>query len=196
MSATESGFRDFYQEYMQETHDCLDMVSYDEMQTVCEVLWQAYRAGKRAWVIGNGGSAATAIHFACCLSQGTAVEGKKPFRSEALVSNIAFLTAVGNDHGYDKVFEYQLRNCMSEGDVVIAISCSGNSPNVVAAVDYANSWGGITVSFLGFSGGKLRETSHHVVHIDNFNYGQVETVHMSLAHLLSQHLKDRILLEG
>lgn len=192
MSATETAFAPFFQHYMQETHDCLSRISAGEMAEAVDCLWQAYLAGSRVWVAGNGGSASTAIHFACCLTQGTMVDGKPPFRAEALVGNIANLTAIANDHGYEHVFAYQLRNCLSAGDVVIAVSCSGNSPNVVAAVEYANAMGAETISFLGFSGGRLKEISRHTVYLDNHNYGQVETVHLSLAHLISQYLKERI----
>jgi D-sedoheptulose 7-phosphate isomerase len=111
------------------------------------------------------------------------------------VGNVASMTAIANDFNFDLVFTRQLETCFEPGDILVAISCSGNSPNVVSAAHYAKSAGGKVLSFLGFSGGKLREISDKVIFVDNYNYGQVETVHVSLGHLISQFLKERILAE-
>ena len=192
MSATKETFEDFYVSYMKETHECLNLVSRIEVEATVELLWKAYTTGNHVWVAGNGGSATNAIHFACCLSQGTMVNGKRPLRCESLVGNIANFTATANDWGYEQVFVKQLENCLNPNDIFIAISCSGNSPNMVAACDYAHHHGGHVISLLGFGGGKMRDLSHQVIYIDNYNYGQVETIHISLAHLISQYLKSRI----
>lgn len=192
MSVTDLSFANFYATYLEDARRCLDLISCDEVERVVESLWKTYVARNRIWIAGNGGSATTAIHMACCLSQGTMIAGKAPLRAEALVSNISFLTAVANDHGYEHVFEYQLMNCMSADDLFIAISCSGNSPNVVAAAEYARKNGGHVIGLLGFSGGKLRELAHESIYIDNYDYGQVETVHLFVSHLISQYLKKRM----
>jgi D-sedoheptulose 7-phosphate isomerase len=192
MSVIHKPFADFYKAFAQEAHACIDLVKLPELQAVVEALWQAYKNGKRVYVAGNGGSAATAIHIASCLGHGTMVAGKKPFRSETLCGNITCITAVGNDFGYEHVFTKQLENQMESGDVLIVISCSGNSPNVVAAAEYARANGGVVISLLGFGGGKLKELSHHSVYIENYNYGQVETLHLMLGHLISQYIKERI----
>ncbi len=192
MSATNDSFADFCAAYMKEAHRCLDLISSQDLDDVVVSLWKAYERRSRVWVAGNGGSATTAVHMACCLSQGTMVEGKSPLRAEALVSNISFLTAVANDHGYDHVFEYQLCNCLSPGDIFIAISCSGNSPNVVLAAEYAKQGGAHTIGLLGFGGGKLLEICHQSIYIENYNYGHVESAHLFISHLISQYLKHRI----
>lgn len=192
MSATEDSFADFCAAYMKEAHQCLDLISRQDLDAIIASLWKAYEQRSRVWIAGNGGSATTALHMACCLSQGTMVEGKPPFRAEALVSNISFLTAVANDHGYDHVFAYQLRNCLSAGDIFIAISCSGNSPNVVAGAEYAKRAGGHTIGLLGFGGGKLLQICHQSLYIENYNYGHVESAHVFISHLISQYLKQRI----
>jgi len=192
MSVTYEKFADYYKSYAAEAHACIDLIKMSEVEAVVEMLWQAYRSGNRIWVAGNGGSAATAIHISSCLSHGTMVEGKPPLRAESLCGNITLITAVGNDFGYEHVFTKYLENQMSAGDILIAISCSGNSPNVVSAAQYARANGGKVISLIGFGGGKLKELSHQSIYIENYNYGQVETVHMMLGHLFSQYLKERI----
>jgi len=177
---------------MKDAHHCLDLISWHDLDEVVASLWKAYERRNRVWIAGNGGSATTAVHMACCLSQGTMVEGKPPLRAESLVSNISFLTAVANDHGYDHIFEYQLLNCLSPGDIFIAISCSGNSPNVVAGAECAKQSGGHVIGLLGFSGGKLLQICHQSIYIENYNYGHVESAHLFIYHMISQYLKQRI----
>jgi D-sedoheptulose 7-phosphate isomerase len=195
MSVTNTEFKAFYRAYMQETHDLLDIVREHEIEAAVDMLWAAYKNNKHVYVAGNGGSAATAIHFSCCLSTGLMVPGKRGIKSEALVGNIASMTALANDFNYDLIFTRQLENALDPGDVFVAISCSGNSPNVVSAAEYAKAAGGQVLSFLGFSGGKLRDLSDAVIYVENHNYGQVETIHVSLGHLIAQFLKQRILAE-
>lgn len=185
-------FEDFYGSYMKETHDCLSQIMASEVKSVADLLWSAYKSSNQVWVAGNGGSATNAIHLANCLSQGTMTENKRAFRCESLVGNIANLTAAANDWGYEQVFVKQLENCFSPNDVFIAISCSGNSPNMVSACEYVRKQAGHVICFLGFDGGKMRDLAHRVIYINNHNYGQVETIHLSLGHLISQYLKYRI----
>jgi D-sedoheptulose 7-phosphate isomerase len=107
--------------------------------------------------MGNGGSASTASHFACDLGKGTIIEGKPRFRVISLNDNISLITALSNDCGYEEVFREQLMNLVNTGDIVIGITGSGNSPNVLKAMEYARSRGAVTIGFIGFDGGKLRE---------------------------------------
>jgi len=193
MSQTDNQFREFYGAYLSAAHSCLDTVEIADVQAVVDALWEAYKSRKRVYVAGNGGSAANAIHFACCLSQGTMVEGKPPLRAESLLGNTCFLTAVANDNGFEHVFHRQLQTCLEPGDAFIALSCSGNSPNVVSAMEYAQKIGAHTIAFLGFAGGLLKQLAQHTVYVENYNYGQVETLHLHLAHLISQQLKQRIM---
>ncbi len=193
MSVTEvDQFATYFKEYMEETKTLLDMVEKEGCKDAVTALFQAWQRDATVFVMGNGGSATNAMHFANCLSQGTYTPGKKPLRAQALVDNLCTVTAVSNDFGYDQAFAKQLEMCMRPGDLVVGMSCSGNSPNVVNAFEYARTHGIFTIGFLGFSGGKMRSLSDCVIYIDNHNYGQVETIHMSVGHLISQRLKEAI----
>lgn len=177
---------------MQETRKLLDQIKEEEVYGAVGALYQCWQRDNTVFVVGNGGSATTALHFANCLSQGTYTKGKKPLKAQALVDNLCTITAVSNDFGYDQAFSKQLEMVMRPKDVVVGISCSGNSPNVVNAFSYAQANDVVTIGFLGFSGGKMRELSDHFIYVDDYNYGQVESVHLSIGHLISQHLKDLI----
>lgn len=143
------------------------------------------------WVAGNGGSAAIADHTVCDTSKGTHVEGKPPLRSVSLAANGPMITALANDISYEKVFSEQLKYYLQDGDAVLLVSSSGNSPNVVDACRYANERGVPTIAFVGFKGGKLAELAKHVVWIKVDNYGIVEDAHQSLVHVLTQYLRAR-----
>jgi|SRR5688572_10975216 D-sedoheptulose 7-phosphate isomerase len=143
------------------------------------------------WVAGNGGSAAIADHTVCDTSKGTHVEGKPPLRSVSLAANGPMITALANDISYEKVFSEQLKYYLQDGDAVLLVSSSGNSPNVVDACRYANERGVPTIAFVGFKGGKLAELAKHVVWIKIDNYGIVEDAHQSLIHVLTQYLRAR-----
>lgn len=151
------------------------------------------RAGKQVFFIGNGGSAATASHFANDLGKGARVEGAVPFRALSLADNVSLITALANDEGYDRVFVAQLEMLLGEGDVVIGISASGNSPNVVRALEYANARGARTVAVTGFDGGAMRAIAGLSVHLETpkGEYGPVEDFHMILDHLVTSYLKMR-----
>jgi D-sedoheptulose 7-phosphate isomerase len=157
--------------------------------SVAQALLDARERGARIFVLGNGGSAATASHFANDIGIGTRT-WDRPFHIVSLSDNAAVITAIANDYGYDQVFTRQLAIQMLPGDVVIAISASGNSPNVVAAVEYANRAGGVTVGLTGFDGGRLRRLARLGVHVPTSKgeYGPVEDVHMVLDHLLTGYL--------
>jgi D-sedoheptulose 7-phosphate isomerase len=158
-----------------------------------DILLSARERGARIFFCGNGGSAATASHFANDLGIGTRTPSK-PFRAIALTDNAAAITAIANDDGYDAVFVQQLQALMQKDDVVVAISASGNSSNVVRAVEYANARGAITVALTGFDGGRLRGLASLAVHVptEKGEYGPVEDVHMVLDHLVGTYLMRRV----
>lgn len=143
-----------------------------------EVLESAGRDGRTVFTLGNGGSAAVAAHWVNDLGVNTVVPGRPGFRVIGLADNVSALTAVGNDLDFSQVFTVQLKAAMSRGDVVIALSVSGMSPNVVDAVEYANAEGGLTVGFTGMDGGKLRDIAQLPIHTpsDNDEYGPIEDV--------------------
>ncbi len=175
-----------YLEYLKEVLGKLDEAP---IAAFTESLLKARDRGARIFFIGNGGSAATASHFANDLSIGTQ-SWKRPFRVISLTDNLAVITAIANDRSYDDIFLEQLKAQLSPGDVVVAISASGNSPNVVKAIEYANTQGAVTVGLTGFDGGKLRQISQIGIHSETNKgeYGPVEDVHLIVNHLIGSFL--------
>ena len=129
----------------------------EEVNKVVDVLLKARAENKTVFIMGNGGSASTASHFACDLSLQIAIEDKPRVKVLGLTDNIAMITARANDIGYESIFKEQLAIYLEEGDVVIGISASGNSPNILNAINYAQEKGATTIGFCGFNGGKLKE---------------------------------------
>jgi D-sedoheptulose 7-phosphate isomerase len=179
----------FARGYLVYVAELLERVDVQAVAVFTELLLDARRRGARIFFIGNGGSAATASHFANDIGLGTRSEAE-PFRAVSLTDNPAVLTAIANDSGYDAVFVEQLRSLMAPGDVVVAISVSGNSPSVVGAVEYANACGGRTAALTGFDGGRLMEIAEVSVHVPTNpgEYGPAEDVHMVFDHLVGSFL--------
>jgi len=163
-----------------------------------DALHAAYRADRTVFLIGNGGSAATANHFAQDLSKGTLPDGApgKRLRAVSLAENISFITALANDCGYERVFIDQLRTLARPGDVLLAISSSGSSPNVLAAVEYANGNGMTTLGLTGFDGGRLARMASVAINVPTSHVGVVESVHVAVLHFAIAHLRERIAPEG
>jgi D-sedoheptulose 7-phosphate isomerase len=153
---------------------------------------KAWRAQQQVFIIGNGGSAATASHMMNDLNKFTRVEGQPRFRAIALTDNVPWMTAVGNDQSYADVFLEPLQNLLRPGDTVIAISASGNSPNIIKAVEYARAQGATIIGFCGRPGGKLAQLADVKVIIPSDRIGQQEDGHMILDHALSLALLERI----
>lgn len=187
MSDLTSFLDDYYKRFAE------TLLSFDKspLADVLAVFDKVTAAGGTVWIAGNGGSAAIADHTVCDCSKGTYVEGQTPFRTISLASNVAMLTALGNDISYDDVFSEPLKYYLKPEDAVLVVSSSGNSGNVVKACEYANAQGVPTVAFVGFKGGKLKDIARHVVHIEVENYGIVEDTHQSLIHALTQYMRAR-----
>lgn len=181
--------RDFAGQYLDYVSAVLARIDRTEIAAFIDVLLDARERGATIFFIGNGGSAATASHFANDIAIGTRCAGK-PFRALALTDNNAVMTAIANDDGYDDVFAQQLRVLMHPQDVVVAISASGNSPNLVRAVEQAKANGAITVGLTAFDGGKLRQLAQLSVHVptNKGEYGPAEDGHMVLDHLVGAYL--------
>jgi D-sedoheptulose 7-phosphate isomerase len=180
---------DLIHSYMTGLRDALDNVPLDQVEDVITILQQARICGQQVFVMGNGGSASTASHFVCDLAKNTRQEGWPNFRVIGLTDNMAIFSAYANDEGYENVFCNQLNNLVRPRDVVIAISGSGNSPNVIKAVDLANSIGALTIGFTGMTGGKLKESAHMSIHIPCPNIAQVEDIHLILEHMIVDAIK-------
>jgi len=182
----------FVSAYLDGLRGVLNEIHEDAVARVIDVLWEAYRAGSRIFIIGNGGSAATASHMMCDLAKGCAAEGRPLVKAMSLTDNVSLLTAVGNDIAYERVFTEQLRVFLEPRDVVVAITASGNSPNILDAVRYAGERGARTVGLIGFGGGQLKALVDADITVSSRNYGHVEDVHCVLEHLISQCLRERI----
>jgi D-sedoheptulose 7-phosphate isomerase len=175
------------------TENLIEVLRKIDHKAVGEVIacFQVARSkGATIFFLGNGGSAATAAHFANDLGVCASPEGKISFRSHSLTSNTPFITCLANDFGYEEIFVRQLKNLMIPGDVVVGISASGNSPNAVKALKYAAEHGGVPVALVGFDGGQMKKLARHCIHVEapRGDYGPVEDVHMVLDHLISTFL--------
>ncbi len=183
-------------EYRAGLKETLDALSIGDVEKVIAALEEAYAQGRQVFIIGNGGSAATASHMACDLAK--TVLGKSPhpqtrrFRVLALTDNVPLLTAWGNDVSYHTVFAEQLRNLANPGDLLISITGSGNSPNIVEAVRAAKELGLESIGLLGFDGGAVREMVDKAVIIRSDNYGYIEDMHMILTHLITHFFKQAV----
>lgn len=162
----------------------LNNLDLNSVNKVMNILEEARLQGKRIFICGNGGSAATASHYCCDFNKGVSEKQNEKYNFECLNDNIPTLMAVANDIGYEEVFRFPLKNKMKEGDVLIGISGSGNSKNVVNAIEYAKSIGGITIAIVGYTGGKMKEMADYNIHV-NINDMQIsEDVHMILDHMM------------
>lgn len=164
-------------------------INEKELGQFVDVILKARDRGSAVYFIGNGGSAATASHFANDIQIGTRSAGK-PFRVQSLTDNVAILTAVGNDYGYEHIYVKQLEALVVENDVVVAISASGNSPNVIRGIEFAKTKKCITVSLTGFDGGQLQKMTDLNVHVpsNKGEYGPVEDFHMIFDHIIGTYL--------
>ncbi|MDP7024915.1 MAG: SIS domain-containing protein [Kiritimatiellia bacterium] len=179
--------------YLDTVSKATDAVDKGVLATVMDRLELAYHEEQSVYIIGNGGSAANASHFSEDLAKGALQdEWEKRFRVHSLTDNTPFITAIGNDLGYDRIFKFQLRQFAEAGDVLIAISGSGNSPNIIEAVDWAREHDIDIISFTGFEGGKLALMSGINVHVQLIDMCQSEAVHSVLMHLIVDLLRDRL----
>ena len=180
---------DFAESYLDYLTSVLKTIDTREIGQFIETLLDARERGATIFFIGNGGSTATASHFANDIAIGTN-SYEKPFRAISLTDSNAIITAVGNDFGFEEIFVRQLRVLGRAGDVVVAISASGNSPNLIRAFDYAKSIGIKTVAITAFDGGKIKQMADEGVHVPTApkEYGPAEDAHMVLDHLVGAYL--------
>lgn len=183
---------DHIETYLTEMESVIRGISRNDVHAVVEKLLAVWRAGRLVFVIGNGGSAATASHMMNDLNKFTATDGLPRFRCVALTDNVPLLTAVGNDLSYAEVFVEPLRSLLSAGDVVIAISASGNSPNIVKAMEFARASGAEVIGFCGSPGGQLAAFADLKVIIPSPRIGQQEDGHLILNHAITSALRERL----
>jgi D-sedoheptulose 7-phosphate isomerase len=184
--------------YLQRLEEELRRINQADMQRWADHLYRAWEHERCVFIFGNGGSATTASHFAEDLGKSTLKpedlkdESKKRLKVLSLTDNVGWLLAVGNDVGYDQIFTQQLMNYGRKGDVVIAISGSGNSPNVLSAVDWANRHGLTTFGLTGYNGGKLKAMQQDGLHVALDDMGMVESIHLCLFHWVLNDVFARI----
>ncbi|PHS00944.1 MAG: phosphoheptose isomerase [Blastopirellula sp.] len=188
--------------YLTRLQSEIDNIDQAEIQKWADLIYECWENGKFVYIFGNGGSGTTATHFAEDLGKSTLHEhelndeSKKRLKVLSLTDNAGWLMAVGNDIGYDQIFLQQLMNYGGEGDLAIGISGSGNSDNVLKAIDWANRHGLKTLGLTGYSGGKLKEMAQHNMHVPLDDMGMVESIHLCLFHWVLNDVFARINHEG
>ncbi len=175
--------------YFEKLTSTIENIDKNEIKKCAEILLEAYENEKQIFICGNGGSASTASHFACDVNKGVSYGLDKRFKVIPLTDSLSTITAYTNDVGYDVIFVEQLKNFFQKGDVVIGISGSGNSKNVLNAIEYANQNGGTTIGWTGFSGGQLKEVSNYSVNANIDDMQVSEDMHMIFTHLMMKILR-------
>jgi len=180
---------DYSKSYLQHLNKVLSGILLSEIDDFVKVLLEARERGSTIFFIGNGGSAATASHFANDIAIGSR-EFDKPFRVISLCDNQAVITAIANDDGYEKIFSQQLRVLLKKQDVVVSISASGNSPNLIHAIKETKTMGAISVGISAFDGGRMKNLVDFSLHVptEKGEYGPAEDAHMVLDHLVANYL--------
>ncbi len=179
-------FEEFAGQYIDELTETLKSFDRDRFQTVVDLILKAYHDGRSIFTMGNGGSGATASHFACDINKGCCLALDKKFRMVCLNDNMPTMLAYANDVSYDVVFVEQLKNLFCRGDLVIGISGSGNSKNVLQAIEYANQMGGQTIGLTGFSGGELAKIAGVPFVVESDDMQKIEDVHLIFTHIIMQ----------
>lgn len=179
-----------WSDYKNEIKNALDLFEFDE--EVLTILKNSIEKKQKIFVAGNGGSAAIANHYVCDLSKGANKDWSQNFKRYQVIclsSNISYLTAISNDSHYDQIFKQQLINLASENDILILISSSGNSPNIIQAAKYAKENKMIVIGISGFDGGQLKEICDHSVHLNKKSYEICEDIHSIFGHFLAVFLR-------
>jgi D-sedoheptulose 7-phosphate isomerase len=179
-------------EYLNRLRGAIDAIPRERLNALGEALFRAYRNNKQVFLLGNGGSSSTASHMAADLAKNTIGPNMKRFRIVSLNDNAAIMTALANDLGYENVFSEQLSNLVQAGDVLIVVSASGNSPNVLKAMRYARACSAEVAGLLGFDGGVAAELADIPLIVPSNHYGVVEDVHLIINHILVDYFKARL----
>ena len=181
---------DFLKSYKEKSLAALEKISENDVAQLIELLSAAREAGRQIFLCGNGGSAATASHFANDLGKGASWGHDKRFRVLALTDNVSWMTALANDTDYSQIFVEQLKNYARPKDVLIAFSGSGNSPNVLEVVQWANQNSMLTVGITGRPGGKLGEVARYPVFVESSHMGHIEEGHFLIQHLVGYYFME------
>ena len=183
----------YVKDYLQSVSALLAEVPEADVDTAIELLWDNYAHARRVVFCGNGGSAATASHLPADFQKNMFLDGGRAWECLSVVDSIPLLTAWGNDTEYAQVFAGQVKTWLRPGDILVAISGSGNSPNIIAAVEAARDCGATTLGWCGYGGGKLAQIAQHTIVLHSRNMQMVEDAHMVLGHAVYSALRDRLL---
>jgi len=176
--------------YFSGLEQMLRAISLAHLERVLRLLEEAYLNGRRIFIMGNGGSEATASHFALDLAKNTIVPGAPRLKAISLTDHVPLITAWSNDTAYEHIFEEQLANLIEPGDVVIAISASGNSLNLINALRLAEVSRAFTIGLLGAKGGKIKDMVNAYILAPGQNIEQEEDAHMIVAHVITRHMRE------
>ncbi len=182
--------KDMMEAYEAELTGAVKAIDPGEMEKALSLLVEAYRDDKQIFIFGNGGSAATANHFVCDFGKNAVRGDKRRFRILSVCDNVEKLTALGNDIAYEQVFRQQLINLMRPGDAAIAVSASGNSPNVVRACEYVREIGGRLIVLAGFAGGAIAPMADAALVARMDSYERVEDIHLIILHMIVCYFKE------
>jgi D-sedoheptulose 7-phosphate isomerase len=182
----------FADTYLTKLSNLLINIERQQIDNAVQVVADAWQAGKQIITLGNGGSSLTALHFINDWNKSIFMQGGLPFRGRSLVDNIGLVMSYANDISFQDIFVEQLKNILLPGDLVIAISGSGNSENVIRAVNYANQNGAVTLGLCGYRGGKLKDMAHHVLWADVDDMQLAEDIHAIFGHIVMQQLCSKV----
>ena len=178
--------------YLDQVSAAIDKLSVDRIRRIADLIWNAHEKDRTIFAFGNGGSSATASHFIEDLAKGVDFGPKRrKFRALALTDSVALITAWANDTDFENIFAEQLRNFVQAGDVVMGISASGNSPNVLRGLELANQHGAITIALTGYQGGKAKDLAQETMVVPSDNMQQIEDLHLIICHQIFSYLRDR-----
>lgn len=181
--------QEFFGQYALQLNQALNGLDKERLWALWKRMEETRMSGGKVFVLGNGGSAAAASHWICDFSKGINTEHSKRLKIYSLADNLSVTTALGNDFSYGEIFSEQLKNMLSAGDLVISLSVSGNSANLVNAHLYAAEAGAFTVAIIGDYHGKLEQVSDLVITVPSQNYGIVEDIHVTIDHVISQYMR-------
>jgi phosphoheptose isomerase len=179
----------FLNNYSKLLSDSINSIDKKNFLSIIQILEKAIIKKKNIFTCGNGGSSAIAEHFVCDFVKGVSSNTNISPRVNSLTSNTSLLSAIANDINYEEIFSYQLNKYASKGDLLFCISSSGNSKNIINAINMASKMKIETISLVGFSGGKVKKISDNYIHIAINNYGVVEDAHQSIMHMMSQYIR-------
>ncbi|HZY82817.1 MAG TPA: SIS domain-containing protein [Cyclobacteriaceae bacterium] len=175
----------FITSYIDAQRSALQSIPVKQVESLVSLFREALDNDRQIFVCGNGGSAANASHFVTDLGKGSSDKTYRRFRCLSLNDNVSWMTALGNDYDYSEVFSRQLINLAKRGDILMVMSVSGSSPNLVKAVEWAKANGCLTIALVGGKKGRLAEISDRVLVIDDTHYGRVEDAHMGICHMIA-----------